>query len=63
MKTPREHLDVIKTMTPDQKYQAAMGLLNSVLRMKEASLRAWRPELSEGDIKQLLRNYLLYARS
>jgi len=50
-------------MTPTQKYQAAMGLLHAALRLKEASLKAWYPNLTEGQRKLALRDYILYART
>ena len=63
MKPQLRQNEIIRSMTPEQKYRAAMGLLRSAIRLKEASLRSWRPGLCDREIKDILRDFVLYART
>jgi hypothetical protein len=49
-------------MTPQQRLRAASRLYWSARQLKEASLRTFRPELSEEEIKATVRDFFLYAR-
>jgi hypothetical protein len=53
---------IFRTMTPEQRLRAAFRLYWSARQLKEASLRALRPELSEAEIKARVRECFLYAR-
>lgn len=53
---------VFRAMTPEQRLCAAFRLYWSARELKEASLRALRPELSETEIRARVRECFLYAR-
>lgn len=54
---------LFSNFSPEQKYRTAMGLLYTAIRMKEASLKSWYPELSENERKKILVDFVLYART
>ena len=63
MSSNMDQVAIIRMLTPQQKYRAAMSLLHAVIRMKEASLKAWFPSMSAADRKRAMRDFILYARS
>jgi len=54
--------EIFRTMTPQQRLRAAFRLYWSARQLKEASLRTFRPELSEEEIKATVRDFFLHAR-
>jgi hypothetical protein len=54
--------DIFRAMTPDQRLRAAARLYWSARQLKEASLRAFYPQLSQAEIKTKVREWCLYAR-
>ena len=50
------------SMTPEQRLRAAENLYWSARELKAASLRSWRPELSEEQVQQLVKEAFMYAR-
>ena len=54
--------EIFRMMTPQQRLHAALRLYWSARRLKEASLRTFRPELSEAEIHAKVREFFLYAR-
>ena len=54
--------EIFRRMTPEQRLRAAFRLYWSARQLKEASLRAFHPELSEEEIEATVRDFFLYAR-
>lgn len=54
--------EIFRSMTPEQRLHAAVRLYWSARHLKEASLRTFRPELSEAEIRTAVRDFFLYAR-
>ncbi|MGD0949670.1 MAG: hypothetical protein ABSA52_19860 [Candidatus Binatia bacterium] len=57
-----EQRRIFRRMTPQQRLRAAFRLYWSARQLKEASLRTFRPELSEAEIRAKVREFFLYAR-
>jgi hypothetical protein len=51
-----------RSMTPAEKLRATSLLFWSAYRLKEASLRAFHPELSDEEIRAQVKAFFLYAR-
>lgn len=53
--------EIFRAMTPEGRLRAAFRLYWSARQLKEASLRALHPELSEEEIKATVRDSFMYA--
>jgi hypothetical protein len=58
-----EQKRILKSMTPEQKLDAALSLYYSARELKAASLRAEYPNLDEKEIQKKVREIFLYART
>ena len=56
-------LDVLRGMTPTQRWQTACNLYWSARRLKTAFVRSQHPEWSEQEVAAHVRQVFLYARS
>ena len=63
MESDKEHLRILRAMTPEQKLRAAEGLYDSARGLKAAVLRADHPDWTEEQVQRAVREWLLYARS
>ena len=63
MEIDKEHLRILRAMTPEQKLRTAEGLYDSARELKAAVLRADHPEWTEEQVQRAVREWLLYARS
>lgn len=52
----------LRAMTPGERIQAAMSLFWCARRLKEATLRASNPALSEAEVQARVNAAFLYAR-
>jgi hypothetical protein len=52
---------IFRKMTPEQKWNAASLLIQSVRELKYAQFRFDFPDLSEKEIKEKVKKYFLYA--
>jgi len=59
----KEQEEILKRMTPEQRWHAAQRLYWSARELKAASLRSWYPELSEEEVQRCVRENFMYARS
>lgn len=58
-----EQKRILKSMTPEQKLDAALSLYYSARELKAAALRAEYPNLNEKEIQEKVREIFLYART
>jgi hypothetical protein len=58
-----EQKRIYKSMTPEQKLDAALRLYHSARELKAAGLRAEYPDLDEEKIQEKVREIFLYART
>ena len=58
-----EQKRIFKSMTPEQKLNAALSLYHSARELKAAGLRIKYPNLDEEKIQEKLREIFLYART
>ena len=58
-----DQLDVLRRMTPDQRWQTARNLYWSARRLKTAFVRTEHPDWTEDAGESFVRQLSLYARS
>jgi hypothetical protein len=58
-----EQLEVLRKMTPEQRWQAARALYWSLRRHKAAFLRDRHPEWSDEQVERETRRIFVHARS
>jgi hypothetical protein len=68
--TPKHVLDaenrqreIFRAMTPGQRWKQFLSLRATAWKLKRAGIKALHPELSEGDIEEMVRECFLHARS
>lgn len=58
-----EQIEILRRMTPAQRWQAAHRLYWTVRRHKAAFLRTEHPDWSEQQVEQTVRHIFLHART
>ena len=58
-----KRIEILKNMTPDQKYQAMLAINRAGRELKAAWLRKQHPDWSEQEILTEIRRIFLYART
>lgn len=54
---------ILRAMSPTQKLKAGERLYHSARQLKEAALRAQHPDWNEQQVRRVVREAFLYARS
>ncbi|MFA6239757.1 MAG: hypothetical protein WC655_02435 [Candidatus Hydrogenedentales bacterium] len=57
-----EYWNIIRAMTPDQKFDAMQRIYDSAKELKAAGLRMQHPDWTEEQVKAAVREAFLYAR-
>ena len=63
LETNDDQIEILRKMTPAQRFDAFLQLYRSARRIKEAAFRQFHPDWSEDQIKLALRESFLHARS
>lgn len=58
----RNQTDVLRAMTPSQRFAAATRLYWTARHLKEAALRARHPDWTDDAVRRAVRETFLYAR-
>ncbi|MFA6542373.1 MAG: hypothetical protein WCT99_12315 [Bacteroidota bacterium] len=60
--TDERQIEIYRTMTPQQKYDVMVSLMDSARSLKEGFLRSIHPDRSEENIRRDVREWMLYGR-
>jgi hypothetical protein len=58
-----KQVEIIKKMTPEQRFEVSMRLYWSARHLKEAAIRQHHPDWTDEQVQQAVKEAFMYARS